>query len=361
MLCFTNLTIYYIISILLTISINTLKYINIDNSKLYIIVEEGVRVMKDSFGRNISYLRISLTDRCNLRCKYCMPADGIDKSPHEDILSLEEIYEIVKAFVELGVTKVRFTGGEPLIRDNIVKLISDVSKLDGIKDIAMTTNGILLDKYGEDLKKAGLNRVNISLDTLNPEKYREITRGGDLNRVLEGIKKAEEVGLTPIKINSVLVGGFNDDEIEDLVNLTVDNDIDLRFIELMPMGEAAGWAEEKFVSNSLVLEKLNLTEVEREDISSPAKYYKLPNSKGKVGIINPITCKFCEDCNRVRLTSKGQLKLCLHSNVEWDIKKVLRSGGDLKEFILEAIKNKEEAHHLEDGEYIERNMNQIGG
>lgn len=318
--------------------------------------------MKDSFGREINYLRVSLTDRCNLRCKYCMPEDGVCKIPHEEILSLEEIYMIIEAFVELGVNKVRFTGGEPLIRANIIDLISKVGRLDGIKDMAMTTNGVLLERYAEELKEAGLNRVNISLDTLDEDKYRKITRGGELSDVLNGIRAAERVGLTPIKINSVLVGGFNDNEVEDLVKLTLDRDIDVRFIELMPIGEAANWAKEKFVSNDLILSKVNgLVEVPRIDRSSPAKYYKLRDGKGRVGIINPISCKFCDDCNRVRLTSKGKLKLCLHSNKEWDIKEILRSGGDLKEFILDAIKNKEESHHLEDGEYITRNMNQIGG
>lgn len=318
--------------------------------------------MKDSFGREINYLRISLTDRCNLRCKYCMPEDGIDKFCHEEILTLEEIYEITKSFVELGINKIRFTGGEPLARKGLVELISKVSKLDGVKDIAMTTNGILLKQYAQDLKYAGLNRVNVSLDTLDEDKYKKITRGGNLNDALDGIKEAKRVGLKPIKINTVLIGGFNDDEIEGLVNLTRDEEIDLRFIELMPIGEAVDWAKEKFISNDTILERVkDLSQVPREDISSPAIYYKLPNGKGKVGIINPISCKFCENCNRVRLTSSGKLKLCLHSNKEIDIKQALKDGQDMKKFILGSILKKEESHHLEDGEYIKRNMNQIGG
>jgi cyclic pyranopterin phosphate synthase len=318
--------------------------------------------MKDSFGREINYLRISLTDRCNLRCKYCMPEDGVSKFSHDEILTLEELYEIIKAFVELGINKIRFTGGEPLARKGIVELIAKVSKLDKVKDLAMTTNGILLKEYAMDLKKAGLNRVNISLDTLDEEKYRTITRGGRLNKVLEGIEEAKRVGLTPIKINTVLIGGFNDDEIETLVNLTEKENIDVRFIELMPIGEAANWAKEKFISNNKILEKIDsLISVPREDVSSPAVYYKLPNGKGKVGIINPISCKFCENCNRVRLTSQGRLKLCLHSNNEIDIKEALNKGQDLKKLILESIEKKEESHHLEEGKYIKRNMNQIGG
>ncbi|HAE91030.1 GTP 3',8-cyclase MoaA [Tissierella praeacuta] len=318
--------------------------------------------MKDSFGREINYLRISLTDRCNLRCIYCMPEKGVSKFSHEEILTLEEVYEITKVFVELGVNKIRFTGGEPLIRKGIIDLIYKVSKLDGVKDLAMTTNGILLKEYAKELKKSGLNRVNISLDTLDEEKYSLITRGGKLKNVLEGIEEAKKVGLTPIKINTVLIGGFNDDEIESFIGLTEKEDINIRFIELMPIGEAAGWAKEKFISNDIILEKVKeLIPIPREDKSSPAAYYKLPNGKGKVGIINPISCKFCANCNRVRLTSKGSLKLCLHSNREIDIKEALKSGQDMRKLIIDSINQKEESHHLEDGKYISRNMNQIGG
>lgn len=318
--------------------------------------------MKDSFGRKINYLRVSLTDRCNLRCKYCMPKEGIDKCLHEDLLSLEEVYKIIESFVELGVDKIRFTGGEPLVRKGILELIRNVSKLEGIKDMGMTTNGILLKEMAGDLKDAGLGRVNISLDTLDPEKYRKITRGGDLQRVLEGIEEAKKVGLTPIKINTVLIGGFNEDEVEKLVELTRYDHIDVRFIELMPIGEASNWAEDKFVSNKSLLEKLDRLEpVKRDDISSPAIYYKLPGYKGKVGIINPISCKFCKNCNRVRLTSRGRLKLCLHSNREIDLKVPLRQGMDIKALIKKSINEKEESHHLEEGRYINRNMNEIGG
>lgn len=318
--------------------------------------------MKDSFGREINYLRISLTDRCNLRCKYCMPDVGVEKFSHEEILTLEEVYEIAKTFVELGINKIRLTGGEPLTRLNIVDLVSKISKLDGLKDLAMTTNGILLKNFAEPLKDAGLNRINISLDTLDPKKYEEITRGGKLSDVFEGIKEAKRVGLTPIKINTILMGGFNDDEIENLVRLTEEEEIDLRFIELMPIGEAINWSKEKFLSNDIILERVKeLEPVPREDKSSPAVYYKLPNGKGRVGIINPISCKFCKDCNRVRLTAQGQLKLCLHSNLEIDIRKALRNGKDLKNLILKSIEMKEESHHLEDGDFIIKNMNQIGG
>ena len=318
--------------------------------------------MKDSFGREINYLRISLTDRCNLRCEYCMPEKGVKKVSHNDILTLEEMYEIIKVFVDLGINKIRFTGGEPLVRLGAVDLISKISKLEGVNEIAMTTNGTLLETYAGDLKKAGLTRVNISLDTLNMEKYRRITRGGDLNKALNGIKAAREAGLTPIKINTVLIGGFNEDEIPDLVNLTMGHQMDIRFIELMPIGEAVGFAKDKFISNSRVLETVpNLISVEAEDRSSPARYFRLPGAKGKVGIINPISCKFCSNCNRVRLTSTGKLKLCLHSNREIELRDAMRNEEDISSIIKEAIYSKEKEHHLENDEFITRNMNQIGG
>lgn len=318
--------------------------------------------MKDSFGRNINYLRISVTDLCNLRCKYCMPEEGISKVCHEDILSIEELERIAKIFVSLGVNKIRLTGGEPLVRKGIIDIVNRIGRLDGIKDFAMTTNGILLRKYAKDLKAKGLNRVNISLDTLDEEKYRYITRGGRLKDVLEGIEVAKEMGLTPIKINTVLIGGFNDDEIEDLVSLTEKEEIDIRFIELMPIGEAIDLESEHYVSNKLVLQKVpELIQIEREDISSPALYYRLPNGKGKVGIINPISCKFCEYCNRIRLTSQGKLKLCLHSNEEIDLKEALRSGKDIEKIILAAIGKKPGSHYLEEGKYVTKKMYQIGG
>lgn len=318
--------------------------------------------MRDSFGRNINYLRVSLTDRCNLRCRYCMPEEGINpKLDHEDIITLEETYELIKSFVNLGIDKIRFTGGEPLVRKGVLDLIYKVSKLEGIKDIAMTTNGLLLKDMAKSLKEAGLNRVNISLDTLDEYKYYNITRGGKLSRVLEGIEEALKVGLWPIKINTVLIGGFNDDEVVDLVNLTKKG-IDIRFIELMPIGQAVDFAQEKFVSNDKVLGLVqSLKPVDKEDPSSPANYYALPNATGKVGLINPISCKFCNSCNRVRLTSTGKLKLCLHSNREIDLKKPLRDGKDLDKIVMEAILTKEEKHRLEEEEYINRNMNQIGG
>ncbi len=309
-------------------------------------------------------MRISITDLCNLRCQYCMPVEGICKKEREDILTLEEIVKIVKAGVKLGIDKIRITGGEPLVRKGIVEFIQLISNIDGIKDIAITTNGILLPKYAKDLKKAGLKRVNISIDSLNPDKYKEITRGGDLSKVLDGINEAIRIGLTPVKLNVVAIGGYNDDEIEDFIQLTKDKPIDVRFIELMPIGEASQWGKDKFISNEYIQSKFsNLIELERES-SSPAKYYKLPGAKGRVGFINPISNHFCGDCNRLRLTADGKLRPCLHSNNEIDILEVARNNPEkIYDILKSAILSKPEKHdlHSKDHEESNRNMFQIGG
>jgi len=318
--------------------------------------------MFDSYDRKINYLRISVTDLCNLRCKYCMPEKGIDKMCHKEILTLEEIQDITERFVETGVDKVRITGGEPLVRSNILRLVDGIGKIDGIRDFAMTTNGILLRKYAKDLRNSGLNRLNISLDTLNAEKYSKITKVGKLKDVLEGIEEAKKVGLAPIKLNVVLIKGFNENEIEDFINLTRYEEIEIRFIELMPIGTLKYWSLNKYISNDAVLEKMpELIEIKSSDISSPARYYKLPNAKGKVGLINPISCKFCGNCNRIRLTADGKIKPCLHSNCEVDLKKMLREGKNISNVIIDTIKNKPKEHGLEDGNYINRDMTAIGG
>ncbi|MHC1684330.1 MAG: GTP 3',8-cyclase MoaA [Clostridiaceae bacterium] len=318
--------------------------------------------MKDSYGRNINYLRISVTDLCNLRCKYCMPEKGISKTCHDDILRIEEIVKVAEECVSLGIDKIRITGGEPLVRKGILTLVEKLSSIEGVKDLAITTNGTLLKKYAKDLKKAGLNRVNISLDTLNLEKYSQITKTGSLKDVLEGIEEAKKVGLTPIKLNVVLIKDFNEDEIIDFVNLTKDQEIDVRFIELMPIGELKFWSLNKYLSNNIILKKVpQLIPEESKDISSPAKYYKLPEGKGMVGLINPISCKFCSNCNRIRLTADGNIKSCLHSNEEVDLKTILRNGQSINEVLCEILKNKPKEHNLEEGSYIKREMTAIGG
>jgi len=320
--------------------------------------------MYDRQNRKINYLRISITDRCNLRCTYCMPSDGISKKCHKEILRNEEVLKIVESSVDLGIEKVRITGGEPLIRKGIVELVRDIASFEQIKDLTLTTNGILLKRYAKDLAEAGLNRVNISIDTLNPEKYAEITRGGRIEDVLEGIREARKYGLSPIKINVVLIGGFNEDEIESLVELTRDEDTHVRFIELMPIGEASAWNIDHFISNDSVLDKVpELKPIQASDIGSPAKYYQLDGAVGTVGLINPISCNFCSDCNRIRITSDGKIKPCLHSDDEIDLLAELRQGMDIKETIKNAILNKPKEHLINDQEFepITRNMNRIGG
>lgn len=320
--------------------------------------------MKDNFGREIKYLRISVTDLCNLRCKYCMPESGIDKKPHFNILSFEEIYQIAKASVELGIDKIRITGGEPLVRKDIVTLVEKLASIDGIKDLAMTTNGILLKDYATDLKKAGLNRVNISLDTLYEDRYTDITRGGNIYDVMDGLEGAIVAGLTPVKINTVIIKGFNDDEIMNFVQLTLNEPLYIRFIELMPIGQVGTSGKYEFVSNEEILSKLQgIKPVKMED-GAVAKYYQFPGALGKIGFINPISDHFCSDCNKIRLTSDGKLKPCLHSNEEIDLKEVLDKNdfGLLKETIKQTIINKPERHYLkENPEIVSREMNKIGG
>lgn len=320
--------------------------------------------MLDKEGREINYLRISVTDLCNLRCRYCIPEEGVEKKCHSNILSIEEMEEVVKVSSRLGVNKIRLTGGEPLVRKGIVELVQKISKVPGINEVAMTTNGILLKEYAKELKKAGLKRVNISLDTLNEDKYAYITRRGKLKDVLDGINEAKKVGLLPVKINTVLVKGFNDDEIEDFINLTMKDQVDIRFIELMPIGENGGWSKEHFISNETVLERYpDLVPVVSEDKSAPARYYKLSNAKGRIGLINPISSHFCSSCNRLRLTADGKIKPCLHSNEEIDIKTTLREKGDIMPILSKAIRVKPKEHHINDKDYtpINREMVRIGG
>ena len=326
--------------------------------------------MKDGLGRNINYLRISVTDRCNLRCRYCMPEEGVEKKDHMEMLTLEEIFEVVKACADLGTDKIRITGGEPLVRKGLTGLIERISKLGSIKDIALTTNGVLLKKLAHDLREAGLKRINISLDTMDGKKYEYMTRGGNIKDVLEGIDEALKVGLVPIKINTVLTKDFNEDEIGDFIKLTLNENIDVRFIELMPLGQAAKFASEHYLPNTAVLERFKeLEPVEAADKSSPAKYYMLPGAKGRVGLINPISHKFCDNCNRIRLTADGKLKPCLHSNKEIDVRGILRDNNQdnkykvLQEAVAEAVQAKPKHHTLNDlcNEPIERDMYKIGG
>lgn len=317
--------------------------------------------MKDAFDRTINYLRISVTDLCNLRCKYCMPENGVVKKQHSEILSVEEIESVVRAAAELGINKVRITGGEPLVRNGILEICRRIGAIDGLKEICLTTNGILLGDMAEELKRAGVSRVNISLDTLDPAKYEKITRRGDLSDVFRGIQAARDAGLLPLKINTVLIGGFNDDEIGDFVELTRHEEIDVRFIELMPIGECVGWNSECFVNSSRVLQLEPRLKPVTERTTGVEMLYSIPGYKGRIGLINPMSHPFCQQCNRIRVTADGKLKTCLHSSEEIDLKGLPFEA--VKERIASAIKNKPLRHYLNENAKSEsaRNMFQIGG
>lgn len=324
--------------------------------------------MQDLFQRKIDYLRISITDRCNLRCRYCMPETGVDLKTHDEILSLEEIYRLVKVAVSLGFSKFRLTGGEPLVRKGLTNLIADMSKLEGVKDITLTTNGVLLAAQAKTLKEAGLNRVNISLDTLKEDRFRYITRVGDLKQVLAGIEAAIKYDLSPVKINVVAVKGFNDDEVLDFAKLTLDKPLHVRFIELMPIGESDGVVQEQ----SLSIDDINriiFQAYEPEPASltgnGPAKYLRIPGAIGTIGFIGALSNHFCHQCNRIRLTADGKLRPCLHKNLEYDLKEILRQGGsdeELKGVFIQAITGKPQEHSMnKDAWGQERIMSQIGG
>jgi len=322
--------------------------------------------LSDSFQRPIDYLRISVTDRCNLRCIYCMPAEGINLFAHEDILSYEEIYQIASAAVELGIKKIRITGGEPLVRIGLSSLIKMLSQIDAIDDIALTTNGTLLSQYAGELKAAGLRRVNISLDTLKPEKFRHITRGGDLDKVLESIEAAGAAGLNPIKINVVVMAGINDDELLDFADKTINEGWHVRFIEQMPFnGEMSG---SSFLSVNGMRQRLavlgNLEPCTFKG-NGPAKYYRLPQAKGTIGFITPVSEHFCFHCNRLRLTADGKLRPCLLSEQEFDLRQPLRQGisnEELKKLIKRAAESKPRQHNLSRGS-VPKDLpfSQVGG
>lgn len=317
--------------------------------------------MQDRYKRTISYLRVSVTDLCNLRCKYCMPAEGIPKRSHNEILRLEEVEEIVRAAAELGIRKVRITGGEPLVRPGVIELCRQISAIPGIEELAITTNGLLLERYAEQLAQAGVHRVNISLDTLRPDRFSEITRGGSLEQVLRGISAARQAGLTPIKINTVLIGGFNEDEIIPLVEQTRTKDVEVRFIELMPLGPGASFPPEAYLPCSAVLRCV--PELEKMDrASGVARLYRLPNGIGRVGLISPVSCDFCAQCDRIRLTSDGKLKPCLHSDQEIPLRGL--HGASLRQALQDAICQKPQRHgSLDPGTPTAggRAMNRIGG
>ena len=317
--------------------------------------------MLDGYGRKITYMRLSVTERCNLRCRYCMPAEGICKKSHDMMLTEDEMIQAVEVAASLGVKKLRITGGEPLVKKNIISICRRASAVDGIGELALTTNGTLLPELGADLKAAGVKRLNISLDTLDENKYTYITRIGTLDKAMQGIETALELGFEKVKINAVLIGGFNDDEIKPLAELSRTYPVDMRFIEMMPMYDSGDFKEASFIPYTKVLEELPELEKVEQD-GGVAKLYRLPGTQGNIGLISPVNAHFCADCNRIRLTADGKLKPCLHSKLEYNIK-----GLD-KEAMLEqfktAIWNKPQWHgemSATERSNAGRNMNQIGG
>jgi len=320
----------------------------------------------DSFGRSINYLRISVTDRCNLRCIYCMPLEGIPQLPHSEILSYEEVRTVVQAAAELGITKIRLTGGEPLVRAELPKLIKMLSQIEGIQELSLTTNGTFLKKHALELKQAGLSRVNVSLDTLKADKFRYITRLGKLKDVLEGIEAAKEAGLHPVKINTVVMRGINEDEILDFTRMTYEDGWHVRFIELMPFKRVADFVP--FIELRRHISLLGKLEPCTSTTGNgPAMYYRLAGARGTIGFISPLTeLSFCSRCNRMRLTSDGKLRPCLLGEDEIDLKMPLRNNvsiEELKSLIQKTVASKPEHHHLIGGNVrlVNRKMSQIGG
>lgn len=317
--------------------------------------------MTDRFGRNITYMRVSVTEFCNLRCRYCMPEDGVCQKRQEDMLTQEETVMAVRAGAFLGIKKLRITGGEPLIKPNILSLCREVAAVEGIEEVCLTTNGTLLPALAAPLKEAGVRRLNISLDTLDPDKYAYITRLGKLEDAVKGLETALSVGFEKIKINAVLIGGFNDGEIPVLAELTKIYPVDVRFIEMMPMYDSGDFGPEAFISMAEIAKKLpGLKKADRD--GGVARLYRLPGAKGNIGLISPVSAHFCGECNRLRLTADGKIKPCLHFSDEYSIK-----GLDYEGMVAQmkaAIWGKPQWHgelSFYNRSRAERNMNQIGG
>lgn len=326
----------------------------------------------DPFGRAITYLRISLTDRCNLRCVYCMPKEGLPWQPRADQLSVEEIARVVETAARGGVTRVRLTGGEPLVHPQVVEIVRRIASIPNIEEVSLTTNAMLLERLAQPLADAGLKRVNVSLDSLDADKFRRITRGGDIHRVWRGIAAAERAHLAPIKLNTVIVRGLNADEIPALARLTLENDWHIRFIEVMPIGNVQDWGagfpapNERYVSVHEMRAQLSTFNLQPEPSpigNGPARTYRIPNALGTIGFISPLGEHFCQNCNRLRLTSDGRLRSCLVIPAEVSVREAVRSGQPLESFFEKAIAQKPEHHDmlfaLPAGS--RRGMSQIGG
>ncbi|MCE5312087.1 MAG: GTP 3',8-cyclase MoaA [Nitrospiraceae bacterium] len=323
----------------------------------------------DRYERTIDYLRISITDRCNLRCIYCMPSNGIKPIEHKEVLSYEEIIRIVRVASCIGVRKIRLTGGEPLTRKDLPGLVSAINSIEGIEDVSLTTNGILLKQQIGELAGAGLKRINISLDSMKPERYAEITRGGRLEAVWEGIKEAEAAGISPIKINMVPIRGFNEDEIADFARLTLKFPYHIRFIEFMPIGAKEIWSEAKYIPTeeikNMVSEVAPIYSVKARK-SGPARYFRFENAPGVIGFISAVTHHFCNTCNRLRLTSDGKLRPCLFSETEIDLRSAIRDGADdheIERMLKLAVEIKPEGHQISHERSFNhlKPMSKIGG
>jgi cyclic pyranopterin phosphate synthase len=334
----------------------------------------------DPFGRAITYLRISITDRCNLRCVYCMPKEGMRWQPRAEQLSAEEMIRVVETAAQGGVRRVRLTGGEPLVHPDILAIVRGISSIKGIEEVSLTTNGMLLERLARPLADAGLKRVNISLDSLIPERFTRITRGGNIDRVWNGIAAAERAGLAPLKLNTVMVRGLNNDELSAFTHLTIENDWHVRFIEIMPIGNAQEWGEgfsapsERYVSVQEMRAQLSAFNLQPFDTlragsettpigNGPARTFRIPNALGTVGFISPLGEHFCQNCNRLRLTSDGKLRSCLVIPAEVSLRDAVRSGKPLEDFFQQAIAQKPEHHDMlvaipADSQ---RGMSQIGG
>lgn len=325
----------------------------------------------DRFNRPINYLRISITDRCNFRCVYCMPPQGVVWRDHAEMLTYEEITEITKVAVREGVTRVRLTGGEPLVRKNLPELVRSLAAIPGLEDISLTTNATLLEELAEPLARAGLNRVNVSLDTLDAAKFTRITRGGSLEKALRGIQAAETAGLKPIKLNAVVVRGVNDDELVSLARLTLEHEWQVRFIELMPVSNLEDWgfgfpqAGDRYVSVQEMhtrLAPLELVPADEQNGNGPSRNFRIPGAKATVGFISPMGEHFCASCNRLRLTADGNLRPCLLHDIEVPIREALRAGEDILPYLKQALELKPEGHENAVTEFhTNRRMAQIGG
>jgi len=323
----------------------------------------------DRFGRNIHYLRISLTDHCNLRCIYCMPEDQTFR-PNAELMQDDEIFQLAKLFASLGFDKIRLTGGEPTVRANIVDIVRGIAHTEGIRSVSLTTNGVLLSKLAGPLADAGLHRVNVSIDTLNADKFKRLTRWGKLDDVWKGILAAEQAGLTPIKLNAVVVRGYNEEDVVDLARLTVEHNWQMRFIEMMPFAGVTDVQTEQAVTAQEIKERIedslgDMQVANNGKLDGEARLFKLPNAKGDVGFISSVTQPFCSACTRARLTADGRLRLCLLREKEVDLLTPLRAGAnidDLRHLILDGVWDKPWGHGLAEGIIpLNRVMNEIGG